>query len=74
MKMPPTRAATSNPIYDQIAFNLLNQIESGELSPGDSVPPEHELSENFGAKRLTLRRALQKFELQGLLNRHQGAG
>lgn len=74
MKKPPTRAAASNPIYDQNAFNLLNQIESGELSLGDSVPPEHELCENFGAKRLTLRRAVQQLEMQGLLNRRQGAG
>ncbi len=48
MKKPPTRASVSNPIYDQNAFNLLNQIESGELSLGDSVPPEHELCENSG--------------------------
>jgi len=74
MKKPPTRAATSNPKYYQNVFNLLNQIESGELSLGDSVPPEHELCEKLGTKRLTLRRAVQQLELQWLLNRRQGAG
>jgi DNA-binding GntR family transcriptional regulator len=53
MKKPPTRAATSNLIYDQITLNLLNQIDLGELSLADNMPPEHELSENLRAKRLT---------------------
>ncbi|MCK5714125.1 MAG: GntR family transcriptional regulator, partial [Hyphomicrobiaceae bacterium] len=29
---------TSLPIYAQIADNLLNQIESGDLRPGDRLP------------------------------------
>ena len=74
MKKSPTREETSMPVYVQIAENLFDQIESGELSPGDRLPPERELSDNLGVNRLTLRRALQKLELRGLLTRRQGAG
>ncbi|MBM3144141.1 MAG: GntR family transcriptional regulator [Chloroflexi bacterium] len=74
MKKPPERDETSIPIYVQIAENLLSQIEAGELSPGDRLPPERELSQKLGVNRLTVRRALQKLELQGLLTRRQGAG
>ena len=74
MKKSQNRDQTQTPIYLQIVENLLDQIESGKLSPGDRLPPERELSEKFGVNRLTLRRALQKLELQGLLIRRQGAG
>lgn len=74
MKKSPNREETSKSVYVQIAENLLNQIELGKLNPGDRLPPERELSEKFGVNRLTLRRALQKLELQGLLTRRQGAG
>jgi len=71
---PPDRNNPSIPVYEQIAENLLDQIESGQLSPGDRLPPERELSDQLRVNRLTLRRALQKLEMQGLLNRRQGAG
>lgn len=74
MKKPSNRDKLSTPVYVQIAENLLDQIESGELSPGDRLPPERELSKKLGVSRLTLRRALQKLEQQGLLTRRQGAG
>jgi len=64
----------SLPLYVQIAEGLLDQIESGQLHPGDRLPPERELSETLGVSRLTLRRALQVLEGRGLLSRRQGAG
>jgi GntR family transcriptional regulator len=62
------------PLYIQIAESLLDQIESGELSPGDRLPSERELSEGLGVNRMTLRRALQLLEMQGLLVRRRGNG
>lgn len=62
------------PLYSQIAESLLDQIESGKLTPGDRLPPERELSQTLGVNRLTLRRALRVLETQGLLVRRQGAG
>jgi GntR family transcriptional regulator len=55
-------------------MNNSTQTPNRELKPGDRLPPERELSEILGVNRLTLRRGLQKLELQGLLNRRQGAG
>ncbi len=62
------------PLYLQIAAGLLEQIESGELSPGERLPPERKLSNLLGVTRSTLRRALQRLEVQGVLVRRQGAG
>ena len=62
------------PLYIQIAEGLIQRIESGDLAPGERLPPERELSRMLGVNRMTLRRALMRLELQGLLNRRQGAG
>ena len=62
------------PLYVQIAEGLLDQIESGELSTGDRLPSERELSKALGVNRMTLRRAPQLLEAQGLLIRRRGHG
>jgi len=62
------------PVYLQIAEAILEQIEAGALPAGDRLPSERDLSKWFGVTRMTLRRALQRLELQGLLVRRQGDG
>lgn len=66
--------AYSLPLYIQIAEGLVGRIESGELVPGDRLPPERELSEMLGVNRMTLRRALRVLEAQGLIVRKHGVG
>ena len=72
MIAPPL--AYSIPLYIQIAEGLVGQVESGELAPGDRLPPERELSEKLGVNRMTLRRALRVLEAQGLVVRRHGVG
>lgn len=71
---PANRFSATVPLYIQIAEGLLDRIESGELTPGDRLPSERELSQMLGVNRMTLRRALQLLESQGLLLRRQGDG
>ncbi len=68
------RFSMTVPLYVQIAEGFLDRIESGELAPGDRLPPERELSELLSVNRMTVRRALRMLEGQGLLIRRQGAG
>jgi len=68
------RFTTAVPLYIRIAEGLLGQIESGELSPGDRLPSERELSEALDVNRMTLRQALGLLETQGLLVRRRGDG
>lgn len=62
------------PLYYQIKTRLLEQIECGQLKPGDRVPSERELTERFGVSRMTARQALVELETQGYLVRVQGKG
>ena len=71
---PAKSSAAPVPLYLQIAEGLLDQIETGQLAPGDRLPPERELSDMLGVTRMTLRRALGMLEAQGLLERRQGDG
>jgi GntR family transcriptional regulator len=62
------------PLYVQIAESLLRRMESGELTAGDRLPPERELSKTLGVTRSTIREAFNVLEDRGLLIRHQGQG
>ena len=71
---PQNRLKTGVPLYIQIAEALLDQIENGELAPGDRLPAERKLSRALSVNRMTLRNALRVLEQQGLLIRKQGDG
>jgi DNA-binding FadR family transcriptional regulator len=56
-----------------IASQLRRRIADGRLLPGESLPPENQLAEDFGVSRPTLREALRVLESQGLLETQQGS-
>ena len=60
--------------YNLIAENLRDRILSGDLQPGEQLPPERALCEDFGASRITIRRAVQILEEESLVRRSQGRG
>lgn len=62
------------PMYFQIQTQLLNQIKSGHLRPGDALPGEEELTRIYGVSRMTSRQALQALTAQGLAYRQKGRG
>lgn len=68
------RFTSAIPIYVQIAESILNRIEARELVPGDRLPTERELSQMLSVNRMTVRRALNMLEGQGLLTRRRGDG
>ena len=63
---------TVKPLYVQIANQLLDRIEAGDLRPGDRVPTERDLSRELRVNRVTVRRAFRLLELKGMLIRRQG--
>jgi GntR family transcriptional regulator, transcriptional repressor for pyruvate dehydrogenase complex len=53
--------------YKLVADQLLETIAAGRLRPGDPVPPERELVENYSVGRSSVREALRMLESQGLI-------
>jgi GntR family transcriptional repressor for pyruvate dehydrogenase complex len=64
------RSSTSELVIEQI----LQSVHSGELQPGDKLPPERELTKMFGVGRSTLREAISALVLVGYLEVVQGRG
>ena len=62
------------PLYLQIEAILKSKILTGELKEGDRLPPENELSKQFGVSPLTVRQALSSLVGEGLLDRKPGIG
>jgi GntR family transcriptional regulator len=62
------------PLYHQLYQTLLARIEKGEWKPGELIPTEKELGEQYKISRTTVRQSLQQLVLEGLLSRHQGQG
>jgi GntR family transcriptional regulator len=62
------------PLHEQISSHLREQIAEGTLAPDEQLPSENELCKRFGVSRVTVRRALQTLEADGLIYRRQGLG
>ncbi len=62
------------PRYYQIYNVYLSMIESGELSAGQSLPPERHIAESFGVSRPTVVKALDLLERERLITKQQGRG
>ncbi|MCP5365414.1 MAG: FCD domain-containing protein [Hyphomicrobiales bacterium] len=61
-------------LSDVVARELEKLIFEGVLKPGDRLPPERELAQEFDVSRPSLREALQKLESVGLLETRHGGG
>lgn len=68
------RRITKISISEEIAKQIMDLIASGDLEPGQRLPSERELCEQFGASRPTLREALRCLSIVGVLNARVGEG
>ncbi|MFI2711183.1 GntR family transcriptional regulator [Micromonospora sp. NPDC018662] len=53
--------------WKQLADRLRQAIRSGQLAPGQRVPTELSLTQQYQLSRLTVRRALQQLRSEGLI-------
>ncbi|WP_431867959.1 GntR family transcriptional regulator [Nocardiopsis eucommiae] len=60
--------------YHQIADALRSRITSGDLTPGDALPSEAALGQEFGVARTTVRRALAELKSERLIKALPGTG
>ena len=59
-------------LAEEVRLRLLQQIEGGDLRPGDPLPSERELMERLGVGRPAIREAMQALEHSGLIEIRHG--
>jgi GntR family transcriptional repressor for pyruvate dehydrogenase complex len=64
---------TQERVLDTIVRQIENKILLGELKPEFMLPPEKELTKQFGVSRNTVREALRVLEASGVIKVKQGA-
>ena len=78
MSTGPSFSAVVQPRRPRLSDTIAEQIEgliaNGALKPGDSLPPERDLSKQLDVSRPSLREALLVLESRGLLQARRGGG
>lgn len=74
--MQPLFPRISNPLTlsQEIAEKIEEVIRQKKVLPGEKLPTEKELCEQFGVSRTALREALQKLSARGLIRIRKGSG
>jgi GntR family transcriptional regulator, arabinose operon transcriptional repressor len=62
------------PLYFQVYKSLLERIQQGEFPPGSFLPPERQLTEDYGVSRITVIKALDELVKAHYVKRQQGRG
>ena len=70
---PTFEIVRKDKVYDQVARKL-EQFILQELKPGDKLPSERELALSCKVSRSSIRDAMRRLELMGLVEPRQGAG
>ena len=65
--MGKKQPSEQTPVYAVVHASLRTQIFTGQYRPGDLLPSESHLCQEFGASRETVRRGLQQLENEGLI-------
>ena len=52
---------------DKIISQIKDLIASGQIHPGEKLPPQRQLSERFGIRRTYVRDAIKKLEFYGIV-------
>ena len=65
---------TAAPLHDQVREDLYERVRSGEFRPGDVLPNEARLCEEYGVSRITIRRAIGDLCAENVLFRRHGVG
>ncbi len=61
-------------LHERIRSDYETRILSGEMAPGDRLPIEQELVEQYGCSRMTVNKALTALAKAGLIDRRKRAG
>lgn len=62
------------PLYIQLEAEIRQALREKKYLPGDRLPSEEELCEQYQVSRITVRKAIQQLTDQHILEKHRGKG
>ena len=70
----PISPAAPGTLYQQIIDRLKREISEGRLKPGAALPSFRQLAEDLLVSVITVKRAYEELEREGIIFRRQGLG
>lgn len=70
----PLRRSAEQPVYRQLQDLIRSRVAAGTWKPGEMIPTEKNLAQQFGVARMTVRQATEGLMREGLLVRVRGRG
>lgn len=70
----PISPAASGTLYQQIVDRLKREISEGRLKPGAALPSFRQFAEDLLVSVITVKRAYEELEREGIIYRRQGLG
>ena len=74
MILGPISPAAPGTLYQQIVDGLKREVSEGRLKPGSSLPSFRQLAEDLLVSVITVKRAYEELEREGIIYRRQGLG
>jgi GntR family transcriptional regulator len=72
--MGPISPAADGALYQQIVDRLKREVSEGRLKPGAVLPSFRQLAEDLLVSVITVKRAYEELERDGIIFRRQGLG
>ena len=60
--------------FEEVVEQIRQAVATGQLKPGDRLPPERDFAEQLGVSRNAVREAMRTLENAGFVECHQGMG
>ena len=70
----PISPAADGALYQQIVDRIKREISEGRLKPGSVLPSFRQLAEDLLVSVITVKRAYEELEREGIIFRRQGLG
>jgi GntR family transcriptional regulator len=70
----PISPAAEGTLYQQIVDRLKREVSEGRLRPGTALPSFRQLAEDLLVSVITVKRAYEELEREGIIYRRQGLG
>jgi GntR family transcriptional regulator len=74
LQLGPISPANPAPLYGQIVAGLKREVSAGRLGPGTLLPSYRALAEALLVSVITVKRAYEDLEREGIIHRRQGLG